>query len=134
MDNDLLGYFVGTGFMVLWLALTIVLIVSLWKVFEKAGKPGWASLIPIYNVIVILEIVKKPLWMILLFFIPIANLLIGLYLTWELGKAFGKDSAFNLGLIFLPFIFYPILGFGNSQYQYQENTTAVPTPGMSQGE
>ena len=92
-------------------------IASFWKIYEKAGKPGWTSIIPIYNVIVLLEIIKKPLWWIVLFIIPIVNIVIGIWTTNLLSKNFGKGEGFTIGLIFLPFIFYPILAFGDAQYQ-----------------
>jgi len=102
---------------ILFWVLMIIVIVGMWKMFEKAGKPGWASLIPIYNFIVLLEIVGKPLWWIVLMFIPIVNIIIAIWVTNLLAKSFGKSEAFTVGLIFLPFVFYPILGFGSAQYQ-----------------
>lgn len=100
----------------IYLAIVALVIVSLWKVYAKAGKPGWASIIPIYNIIVLLEIVKKPLWWIVLFFIPIANLVAAIVIYVELAKVFGKSSGFGIGLVFLGFIFFPILAFGNAKY------------------
>ena len=102
---------------ILFWVLMIIVIVGTWKMFEKAGKPGWASLIPIYNFIVLLEIVGKPLWWIVLMFIPIVNIIIAIWVTNLLAKSFGKSEAFTVGLIFLPFVFYPILGFGSAQYK-----------------
>lgn len=97
--------------LLLILAILILMIASLWKLFTKAGKPGWASIIPIYNVIVMLQIVNKPLWLIILFFVPIANWIIGILLCYWLALAFGKGIGYTVGLIFLPFIFYPLLAF-----------------------
>ena len=88
-----------------------------WKIFTKAGKPGWAVLIPIYNMIVMLEIVNRPLWWIILFFVPLVNVIVGIILALDLAKSFGKDSGFAIGLILIGFIFYPILAFGDAQYQ-----------------
>jgi hypothetical protein len=102
---------------ILFWVLMIIVIIGMWKMFEKAGKPGWASLIPIYNFIVLLEIVGKPLWWIVLMFIPIVNIIIAIWVTNLLAKSFGKSEAFTVGLIFLPFVFYPILGFGSAQYK-----------------
>jgi hypothetical protein len=99
------------------LALAIVIIVALWKVFVKAGKPGWASIIPIYNIIVLLEIIGKPIWWIILFLIPCVNIIISILVSLEVAKCFGKSAGFGVGLAFLPFIFYPILGFGDARYQ-----------------
>jgi len=94
----------------------VISVIGMWKVFEKAGKPGWAAIIPIYNAIVILEIVGKPIWWIILFLIPCVNII---FLVWTmnlLSKSFGQSEGFTIGLILLPFIFYPVLGFGNYQY------------------
>lgn len=88
-----------------------------WKIFEKAGKPGWAALIPIYNLIVFLEIVGRPWWWIFLFFIPIVNVVVGFLLTLDLSRSFGHDLAFALGLFFLGFVFYPVLAFGGDTYR-----------------
>jgi hypothetical protein len=98
------------------LALGVVVIVAMWKVFEKAGKPGWASLIPIYNLIVLLEIVGKPLWWIVFFFVPCLNFVGWILVSLEVAKVFGKDVGFGIGVAFLPFIFYPMLGFGDARY------------------
>ncbi|MDB5266069.1 MAG: Signal peptidase [Parcubacteria group bacterium] len=96
--------------------ICVLLIVSGWKIFQKAGRPGWASLIPFYRQAVLLELVNKPLWWILLFFVPIVNLFIIVITIRRLAHAFGKGVWFTVGLIFLPFIFYPILAFGTSTY------------------
>lgn len=99
-----------------WLAIAILIIVAMWRIFTKAGKPGWAAIIPIYDVIVLLEIVGRPLWWVILYFIPLVNIVIGLIVLVDLAKAFGKGTGFALGLIFLSPIFMPILGFGKAQY------------------
>jgi len=98
------------------LAVVIVVIAGVWKVFTKAGKPGWASLIPIYNAIVILEIAGRPLWWIILYLIPIVNIVVGIIVMLDLARSFGKGPGFGIGLVFLSFIFFPILGLGDSQY------------------
>lgn len=92
------------------------MIVSSWFVYEKAGKPGWASLIPIYNIVKMLEIIGKPTWWVLLMLVPLVNIVIGFIVVFELAKSFGKGTGFGLGLFFLPFIFFPILAFGKSKY------------------
>lgn len=104
-------------FFIIYLAIIVLIVASMWKIFTKAGKPGWAAIVPIYNVIVILEIVGKPIWWIILILIPFVNIIISFILANELAKAFGRGVGTTLGLIFLPFIFYPVLGFGSAQYQ-----------------
>ncbi len=99
------------------LVLMILLIASFWKIFTKAGEPGWACLIPIYNTIVLLKIAGKPWWWLLLMFIPLVNFIIIIIFYIELAKSFGKGVGFGLGLIFLSFIFFPILGFGSATHQ-----------------
>ena len=103
-------------FLAVWAAAILLIIVPMWKLFEKAGKPGWAAIIPIYNIIVILEIIGEPTWWVLLFFIPFVNFIMVIILMAKFAAAFGKGAGFTVGLIVLPFIFYPILGFGKSQY------------------
>ncbi|SFI47770.1 DUF5684 domain-containing protein [Halpernia frigidisoli] len=95
---------------------TIFLLVCRWKIFEKAGQDGWKSLIPIYNIIILLEITKKPSWWIFLLLIPIYNFYIAITLNIRLSKSFGKDDLFGILLTFLNFIFEPILAFGDSKY------------------
>jgi len=87
-----------------------------WKIFEKAGKPGWAALIPIFNTLTQLEIVQRPLWWILLMFIPGINLVITVIIIFDLAKVFGKENGFAFGLLFLAPIFVPVLALGNSVY------------------
>jgi hypothetical protein len=98
------------------LAITIFVIAGVWKVFSKAGEPGWAVLIPIYNLIVFLKVAGKPLWWIILLFVPIANFVVAILASLGLAERFGKGGGFGIGLAFLPFIFFPILGFGSATY------------------
>jgi hypothetical protein len=111
-----LGAGLGMGVMICYLAVVLLIIIGMWKVFVKAGKPGWASIIPIYNFVVLLEIVGKPIWWIILMLIPLVNLIVYIIILIELAKRFGKGIGFALGLLFLPFIFFPVLGFGSAQY------------------
>ncbi len=100
----------------LGVALSIFYIACEWIVYAKAGKPGWAVLIPIYNFIVMLQIIGKPWWWLLLMLIPIVNVVFAIIITHRLSLSFGKDVGFTLGLIFLGFIFWPILAFGSAKY------------------
>jgi hypothetical protein len=102
---------------VIYLGVIVLSIAGMWKVFTKAGQPGWAVLIPFYNMYVLLKIVGRPGWWLILFFIPIVGLIVAVIVYYELSKSFGKGAGFFLGMFFLPFIFIPILGFGDSRYQ-----------------
>lgn len=106
----------GTFLLVMW-ALAIFMIVSMWKVFTKAGKPGWAAIVPIYNCIVMLQIAGKPGWWVLLMLIPVVNLVIAILAMIGLAANFGKGGGFVVGLILLPIVFVPILAFGDAQYR-----------------
>jgi hypothetical protein len=99
------------------IVLVVILeIAGMWRVFEKAGQPGWAAIIPIYNYYVLLKIVGKPGWWLVLFLIPLVNIVIAIIVLWELARSFGKGVGWFWGLLLLGPIFYPILGFGSSQY------------------
>jgi hypothetical protein len=98
------------------LAIIILMIVSMWKIFTKAQKPGWAILIPIYNIIILLQIIGKPWWWLLLMLIPVVNIVFVIWMINLLSKSFGHSVGFTIGLILLSFIFIPILGLGGSTY------------------
>ena len=108
---------IGMGFVIVQLAIAILFIVSLWKIFAKAGEPGWAAIIPIYNAVVLLKIAGKPGWWVLLLFIPFVNIVIGILAIVGLAQNFGKGGGYIAGLILLPIIFYPMLAFGSAQYK-----------------
>ena len=100
-----------------WFSCIIVLmIVAMWKVFVKAGQPGWAAIIPIYNTYIFLKIAGKPGWWLILFFIPIVNLVVAIIAAIAFAANFGKSTGFAIGMIFLPFIFIPMLAFGDAAY------------------
>jgi hypothetical protein len=103
--------------LIVGLLIAVIIIAAMWKIFTKAGQPGWACLIPIYNIYVLCQIVGRPGWWVILMFIPFVNFIIGIILCIDLAKSFGHGVGFGLGLVFLGFIFYPILGFGSAQYQ-----------------
>lgn len=102
----------GLFFWILFMALSILMIVSLWKIFKKAGKPGWASIIPIYNIYIMCEIAEKEWWYVLLSFVPFANIYAMIVLYNGMAKKFGKSGGFVAGMILLPVVFFPMLAFG----------------------
>lgn len=106
-----------TAIILCTLILSIFLIAAQWKVFTKAGQPGWAAIIPIYNIYIMTKIAGKPGWWVLMFFLPFVNFIFAIWLTNMISKSFGKDEAFTAGLILLGIIFWPILGFGSAKYQ-----------------
>ena len=118
MDNFYADYYSQPrpGMTILSLALAVLGIVAMWKIFEKAGKPGWAAIIPFYNVYVLFEITWGNGWKFLFLLIPIANIVFAIITMVKLAKAFGKGGGFAVGLIFLSIIFYCILAFDQSQY------------------
>jgi len=123
--NDFPFVVFGT-FVYTYLAIIILVLIAQWQIFQKANQPGWACIIPIYNIIVLLRIVGKPWWWFLLMLIPIVNIVLGIWVLNLLSKSFGKEEGFTIGLIFLPFIFYPILGFGNATYKGPAGNNFVP--------
>jgi hypothetical protein len=127
MDPEqLLGVFkgMGAGMLVVWLAIMVFMLVSWWIVFKKAGQPGWAILIPIYNFLVILRVAGKPWWWVfsmLLVIIPIAGpilfLVVWILICNAISKNFGQGAGFTVGLVLLSIVFVPILAFGDYQYK-----------------
>ena len=98
---------IGSGMLILILGIAALMLISMWKIFEKAGKPGWASIVPIYNFVVMLQISGKPEWWIILMFVPFVNLIVAIMVIVGMAEKFGKGSGFALGMVFLPVIFYP---------------------------
>ena len=107
--------FFSTGIQLL-LGISVLLGVGTWYMFEKAGKPGWGFLVPIYNLILMCEIAKKPTWWVAMFFVPIANIVFLIMMFNGISKSFGKDTGFTVGLVFLRQIFFAILGYGDAKY------------------
>ena len=98
------------------LAISVLLIVAMWKIFQKAGKPGWAAIVPFYNSYVMYEITWGSGWRFLMLLIPFYNISLAIQTQVKLARAFGKSGGFAVGLIFLPYVFQPILGFDGSAY------------------
>lgn len=117
---------IGVGivilFTVLVLAVCVFLVISQWHMFKKAGKHGWAALVPFYNSYVLMEIAWGNGWLMFLMLLPLGNLVFSVLTCIKLAKAFGKSGGFAVGLIFLPIIFYPILAFGKAEYEGTDET------------
>lgn len=106
----------SVGYFVFCLALVVVTLVGMWKVFEKAGKPGWACIVPFYNLYCLCDMAMGKGWLFLLIFVPCANLIIMIMMYFKLVQAFGKGVGFFIGMLFFPYVFMMILGFSNAEY------------------
>lgn len=113
---------------IIMIGLALFMIAAYWRVFTKAGKPGWAVLIPIYNAYVLLKIAGKPGWWLLLYLIPLVNIIIAIIVVFALAERFGKGAGFAIGMLLLPIIFYPILGFGSATYTPPMESAAAVAP------
>ena len=105
---DAATYGIGIGMWIFILAMVVVTIASMWRIFEKAGKPGWAAIVPIYNAVVLCQVAGRPGWWVLLMLIPLVNIIIWIIVSIGLANNFGKGALFGLGLLFIGIIFYPI--------------------------
>lgn len=113
-------------FIIIYLAVIAFMIATMWTIFLKAGKPGWAAIIPIYNMLVLLEIAGKPWWWLLLMLIPVVNIVIAVLVFHNLSLSFGKGAGFTVGIILLGFIFLPILAFGDAKYHGNDTNNIAP--------
>jgi hypothetical protein len=104
-------------FFIIYLAVIVLEIAGLWMVFTKAGKHGWAAIIPFYNTWTLCESAKRPGWWLIFFLIPFVNIVFWFIIAIDLAKAFGKGTGYGVGIALLSFIFIPVLGFGSAQYQ-----------------
>jgi hypothetical protein len=110
----------GIVILLVELVIAVLCIAGIWKVFTKAGEPGWAAIVPIYNLLVMLKIAGKPAWWFILFLIPGVGAIMAIIVAIGIAEKFGKGAGFGIGLALLPMIFYPMLGFGDAQYQGQK--------------
>jgi hypothetical protein len=102
--------------LVAWIGLTLVFLVAYWRIYAKAGVPGWACLIPIYNMVKLLHITGRSGWWLLGLFVPFLNIFVGIRVVFDLASVFGRGVGFGFGLLLLAPVFIPILGFGNARY------------------
>lgn len=113
LQSMVIGFIVFFAF-----TLFIISFVGRWLMYKKAGEKGWHSIVPILHILTLIKIAKKDSSMIFLLFIPLVNFFVYYQLIGSISFAFKKSSGFTAGLFFLPFIFYPILGFGDAKYRY----------------
>lgn len=105
----------GLVMMLVMMVITAVFIIGMWKLYVKAGQPGWASLVPVYNIVVLLQIVGRPVWWVVLFFVPFVNFVMMLLVMIDLAKSFGQGAGMVV-LMLLGGIGFLALGFGGARY------------------
>jgi hypothetical protein len=107
----------GFVFLLIYLVALGFAVAAIWRIYQKAGQPGWAAIVPFYNLYVQLKIVGRPVWWLLLYFIPLVNIVVLLIVSIDMAKSFGKSTLFGVvGLFFFSYIGYLVLGFGPAQY------------------
>ena len=102
---------------VIYLIVIAVVVAGMWKAFEKAGEPGWAAIVPFYNIYIMTKIAGVPAWWMIGFFIPIVSIIVAILISLKIAENFGKSAGFGIGLALLGFVFWPMLGFGDAQYR-----------------
>ncbi|WP_242622759.1 DUF5684 domain-containing protein [Lachnoclostridium sp. Marseille-P6806] len=107
---------VSPALMLFYFAILALMIVCMWRIFRKAGKPGWASIVPVYNLYVMFEITWGKGILFLLLLVPFVNFIISIMTCFKLARSFGKGTGFALGLLFLGIVFVPVLAFGGASY------------------
>ena len=100
----------------IYVAVLVLAIAGLWKTFEKAGQKGWFAIIPILNTYILIKIAGREGWWLILFFIPCVSIVVGFIVLIDVAAKFGKSVAYGVGMVILPFIFFPMLGFGDAEY------------------
>jgi hypothetical protein len=126
METQGTTFFAGFGLFLLFiLALSVFYIFCTWKLYQKAGRKGWECIIPVYNIIIFLDIIKRPRWWILLYLIPFVSLVAAIINCFDMAKAFGKDTGFGIGLLLLSPVFLPLLALGDSGYIYNEENDLI---------
>jgi hypothetical protein len=115
-----------TFYWIVYIAIVVLIVAGWWKIFEKAGEAGWKAIIPIYDILILLKIVGREWWWIILMLIPIVGFVAWIIIALDLAKSFGRGTGFAIGLIFLPFIFAVILGFGSDAYRGPARTVSQP--------
>ena len=103
-----------------WVALALLMAFMLfvmWRIYARAGQPGWTVLVPFYNTYVLLKIVNRPGWWLALYFIPIVNFVVNIIVYYDLAKAFGRGRGTLLLMVFIPFVGFPVVSFSQGPYK-----------------
>ena len=110
----------GVGFLLVAVAAAIIMIASMWRIFTKAGRPGWAAIVPVYNTLQLIWTSGKPWWWVILMFIPLINVIALIVIYYNLARAFGKGVGYTLLFLFLPIIGFPMLAWGSATYKLKK--------------
>ena len=121
----------GPGVVVAFTAVVVLLVASMWRIFSKAGEPGWKAIVPIYGAVVFQRIIGRPGWWVLLMFVPVLNVLVSWVECFDLARVYGKGAGYALGLILLGPIFFMALAFGPAVYQGPNRRATTPFPSRS---
>ena len=113
---------------IMYLAVIVLTIAGMWKTFDKAGQPGWAAIVPFYNMYVLTQVAGKEVIWFVLMLVPFINVIAYIVVSIGVAETFGKGAGFGIGLWLLPFIFYPILGFGGERVAGGPERGAGPPP------
>jgi hypothetical protein len=100
-----------------WIGLYLLGIVGLWRIFSKAGEAGWKAIVPIWSIVVLLRIVGRPRWWLVLFLIPLVDVVAGIVVSLDLARCFGRGEGFGAGLAIVPALFWILLGFNSDRYE-----------------
>ncbi len=111
---------------IVYLAVMVLVVIGIFKVFIKAGQPGWAAIVPFYNQYVLTQIAGLEIIWFILLFIPVANIVAAFKIMCNVAAKFGKSTGFGVGMTLLPFIFFPVLGFSDAKYQGGPSAAAPP--------
>ena len=107
----------GIVILLIWLAIIVIFVAGMWMTFVKAGQPGWAAIIPIFNIYIMLKVAGRPGWWLILYLIPVVNLVVIIIVYNDIAKSFGHGLLMTLLLFFISPVAFCVIGFGGSQYQ-----------------
>jgi len=117
LQSDAGGGILSGVVLLFYIGIIVAQLAGMWKVFEKADQPGWGAIVPIYNTYLLLKVAERPGWWLIGFIIPLLNIVVIAIVFNDISNNFGKGVGYTLGLIFLAFVFLPLLGFGDAEYQ-----------------
>ena len=125
MHGDIVGLDIVVAVVVLVALPVMLLVVPTWRIYVKAGEPGWASIVPLFSQYTLCSVVGRPVWWLIFLLIPYVNFVFWLIVAMDLARVFSRSKAFGIGLWLLPFVFLPILGYGSAEYTAPSGVSAA---------